>query len=575
MTIFQIIYGVKHLKLTVKRKLMGGFLIVCVLLLFISTLSIIYMKQIDNSYSDIVDRRAEIRANMKDVVNQALTQNLNVRGILLMNDQASMDNRMEAHKKINVIIEETKGFVTIPANKEALNKIQETNQLYEKNFEAFMEYAKTHNSKDQISYWKANLVPVGKQIIDQADEFALMSTQVMHEASAKNTETVKSIITTVMILSIFTLVLSMIIGYVISIMISKPLERITQATEQMAVGDLTIEEIRVKNKDELGVLANSFNQMVTAIRNLIKQVNNSTEQVAASSEELMASAEQTTHATEQISTSIQEVANGADTQGKNVEESARAIQEITIGVQRVASATSTVADETKETIKEAKEGNESIQKVIHQMDKIQGSVHDTATVIQHLEERSKEIGKIIDVITGISSQTNLLALNAAIEAARAGEHGKGFAVVADEVKKLAEQSKESADQITTLVEEIQGDTERAVTVMRKGTNEVELGITVVQETGEGFKRILQSIDQVSSQIQEISAVSEEMSAGVEQVNASMEQVAYIAKNSSANTQNVAAASEEQLASMEEITASSTSLSKMSEELLIQTRQFKL
>ena len=71
MTIFQIIYGVKHLKLTVKRKLMGGFWIVCVLLLFISTLSIIYMKQIDNSYSDIVDRRAEIRANMKDVVNQA------------------------------------------------------------------------------------------------------------------------------------------------------------------------------------------------------------------------------------------------------------------------------------------------------------------------------------------------------------------------------------------------------------------------------------------------------------------------------------------------------------------------
>ena len=132
------------------------------------------------------------------------------------------------------------------------------------------------------------------------------------------------------------------------------------------------------------------------------------------------------------------------------------------------------------------------------MDKIHRSVNDTATVIQHLEERSKEIGKIIDVITGISSQTNLLALNAAIEAARAGEHGKGFAVVADEVKKLAEQSKESADQITTLVEEIQGDTERAVTVMRKGTNEVELGITVVQETGEGFKRILQSIDQVSS-----------------------------------------------------------------------------
>ena len=311
---------------------------------------------------------------MKDVVNQALTQNLNVRGILLLNDQASIDNRMEAHKKINEIIEKTKGLVNLPANIEKLNQIEETNQLYEKNFESFMEYAKTHNSKDQIAYWKANLVPVGKQIIDQADKFALMSTQVMYEASDKNTETVNSIITTVIIISIFTLVLSLIIGYVISIMISKPLVSITQATQQMAAGDLTIEEIRVKNKDELGVLANSFNQMVTAIRNLIKQVNISTEQVAASSEELMASAEQTTYATEQISTSIQEVASGADTQGKSVEESARALQEIAIGVQRVATATSTVAEEAKETIKEANEGNESIQKVIHQMDKIHGSV---------------------------------------------------------------------------------------------------------------------------------------------------------------------------------------------------------
>lgn len=554
---------------------MGSFLIVCLLLSIISIISITDMKKIDNSYSDIVDRRAEIRTNMKDVVNQALNQNLNVRGILLMNDQASVDKRLAAHNELNAIIERTKGMVTIPENLEKLNKIEETNQLYEENFQKFMEYRKTHNSKEQIAYWKANLVPVGKQLISQADDFALMTTQVMKEASAENSKSVNSIISTVSILSIFTVVLAMVIGYVISIMISKPLEQITQSTQKMAEGDLTIEEIRVKNKDELGILANSFNQMVTAIRALIHQVNISTEQVAASSEELMASAEQTTHATEQISSSIQEVANGAEIEGKSVEESSRAIQEIAIGVQRVASATSTVAEEAKETIKEANEGNKSIQKVIHQMDKIHESVNSTATVIKHLEERSKEIGKIIEVITGISDQTNLLALNAAIEAARAGEHGKGFAVVADEVRKLAEQSKESADQVTSLIQEIQEYTNNAVTVMGKGTNEVEYGITVVQETGQGFGRILQSIDEVSTQIQEISAVSEEISAGVEQVNASMEQVAEVAKNSSSNTQNVAASSEEQLASMEEITASSASLSKMAEELLMQTRQFKL
>ena len=246
-----------------------------------------------------------------------------------------------------------------------------------------------------------------------------------------------------------------------------------------------------------------------------------------------------------------------------------------IGVQRVAEATSTVAEESKATTKEANEGNESIQKVIQQMDKIHRSVDDTATVIQKLEERSKEIGQIIEVITDISDQTNLLSLNAAIEAARANEHGKGFAVVANEVKKLAEQSKESADQIASLIQEIQGDTAHAGMMMRKDINEVKLGISVVQETGEGFKRIQKSIDQVTSQIQEISAISEEMSASVEQVNTSMKQVDYVSKHTSANTQNVAASTEEQLASMEKITSSSSALSKMAEKLLRQIQQFKI
>ena len=248
---------------------------------------------------------------------------------------------------------------------------------------------------------------------------------------------------------------------------------------------------------------------------------------------------------------------------------------MTFGVQKLAQSTITVSEESHETTKEANEGNEAIQKVIYQMDKIHESVDNTSNVLQQLADRSKEIGSILEVITGISDQTNLLALNASIEAARAGEHGKGFAVVANEVKKLAEQSKESADQISTLIQEIQAETVRAVNVMKKGTNEVAVGISVVQETGDGFKRIQKSVKQVALQIKEMASVTEEISANVEQVNASMEQVDDIAKQSSTSTQSVAASSEEQLASMEEITSSSSSLAKMSEELLQQIRKFNI
>ena len=563
------------MKLTVRKKLIGGFFIICILLAIISTLSVFYMKQINDSYSDIVERRVVIQANMKEVVLQAQTQDSSMRGVLLMNDSESKDQLVESNAKIISLIEKTKELMTIKPNIEKLNNIQETNRLFKKRYEEFLLYAESHDFQDQIAFWENNIVPLGDQIESQSKEFATVTTKIMNEESAKNTEKVQTIINTVITISIVTIIIALFLGYVISNMISKPLNRITRATQKMASGDLSIEEVQVKNKDELGILAGAFNQMVLSIRNLIQQVNVSTEQVAAASEELMASAEQTTQATDQISTAIQEVAIGAEAQGKTIEESTKNIQEMTFGVQKLAQSTITVSEESQETTKEANEGNEAIQKVIYQMDKIHESVDNTSNVLQQLADRSKEIGSILEVITGISDQTNLLALNASIEAARAGEHGKGFAVVANEVKKLAEQSKESADQISTLIQEIQAETVRAVNVMKKGTNEVAVGISVVQETGDGFKRIQKSVEQVALQIKEMASVTEEISANVEQVNASMEQVDDIAKQSSTSTQSVAASSEEQLASMEEITSSSSSLAKMSEELLQQIRKFNI
>ena len=246
-------------------------------------------------------------------------------------------------------------------------------------------------------------------------------------------------------------------------------------------GDLT-KELSVKSQDEIGDLASSFNKMLSNLRSMIQQISFTSEQVAASSEELTASTEQTMQATNQIATSIQEVAIGAETLGKGTNQSSRAMQEMTMDIQQVSERTATVSEAAMETSKEANLGNESLQKVITQMNNINVSVDDTASVIKQLEEHTGEIGKITEVITGIADQTNLLALNAAIEAARAGEHGKGFAVVADEVRKLAEQSKVSADQIADLINQIQGDTAHAVKVMEKGTQYVEFGMEVVHKT---------------------------------------------------------------------------------------------
>ncbi|KMY49595.1 methyl-accepting chemotaxis protein [Peribacillus loiseleuriae] len=370
-------------------------------------------------------------------------------------------------------------------------------------------------------------------------------------------------------------ILGLTIAFVVSRMISRPLEMITKNAKEIANGNLAIEEIKIKNRDEIGQVASSFNQMAENLRAIIHEINLTSEQVASSSEELMASTEETTSATKQVVTSIQEVASSVEVQGENTEESARSIGEISIGVQSIAESTSVIAESTMETTTQANTGNVNIQKVVGQMKLIYGASRDTITVMEALESRSKGIGQIIEVITGIAEQTNLLALNAAIESARAGEHGKGFAVVAEEVRKLAESSKVSANQIAEIIKLIQMDTMKAVEMTNTGNKEVQNGLNLAEETGKTFNQILKSIEGVSAQAQELSAISEEMSASVEQVNASIEEVAQLAKVSSGNATEIAAASEEQLATLEEVTSSASSLADLAEKLRELVRKFKL
>ncbi|HEU4962609.1 MAG TPA: HAMP domain-containing methyl-accepting chemotaxis protein [Bacilli bacterium] len=357
----------------------------------------------------------------------------------------------------------------------------------------------------------------------------------------------------------------------------KPLTRLTQVADSVARGDLSVDNINVrdKQKDEIATLSRSVNGMVDNLRGLIYQVNDTAMQVASSSEELLASAESTAQSTEQITSTIQEMASGAETQVHSAEESLVSMNEMAVGIQRIAETSSTVSETSLETAEQAERGNQSIQRAVIQMGSIRDASDSTASVIRLLDERSKEIGQIVEAITGIANQTNLLALNAAIEAARAGEHGRGFAVVADEVRKLAEQSEQSAAQISTLILEIQQETSQAVISMDRSSEEVDAGLTLVNEAGEAFQMIVAAAQVVADQIQDISASSQQMSAGSQQVTATVEELTRIARNSAGHSQQVAASTEEQLALMEEINASCSQLADMAQELQDSVGRFQI
>ena len=376
-----------------------------------------------------------------------------------------------------------------------------------------------------------------------------------------------SFITKIIIVMLIVLAIAFVVSSLLTARIIRPLDRMKKQITAIAAGegDLT-KELDVTTKDEIGEVAQGFNQMIASLRTMMKQIAVTATDVTQASQSLTTSASTTSNATEQVTVTMQEVSTGAEQSVTSITESVTALQEMALGVQQVAGTTATIGDATSITSAEALEGNEALARVMQQMTTINQSSQQVATAIGKLDDQSNEIGTIVAVITGIADQTNLLALNAAIEAARAGEQGKGFAVVADEVRKLAEQSKHSADQIATLIAQIQQDTKSVIQAIEGNAEETATGMHVVVDTQEGFAKIKQSIDNVNAQIHEVSAVTEQMSAGVEEITASTEEVARISGTISTNMLNVASASEEQLAAMTDIDRAAHEMARMSNAL---------
>ena len=355
-----------------------------------------------------------------------------------------------------------------------------------------------------------------------------------------------------------------------------PIIQIRDQVVRVADGDLKVRKMEyAKRKDEIGELARSFNVMVDSLRNLVDQVQNKSQHVAASSEELTASAEQSAKATDQVAASVGGIAQGTDRQVKAVGEVSSIIQQMTAGIQQVAKDANTVAGVAEKAAETAKAGGKSVDVAVKQIASIEETVMNSAQLVAKLGERSKEIGEIIDTISGIAGQTNLLALNAAIEAARAGEQGRGFAVVAEEVRRLAEQSQEAASKIANLIGEIQGDTEKAVFSMEDGTREVKIGTEVVHAAGDAFHEIMDTVNTVLDQVKDISASIQQMSGGSQQIIVAVKAIDQISNENAGQTQTVSAATEEQAATMQEIASSSQVLAKMAQDLQELISRFKL
>ena len=303
-----------------------------------------------------------------------------------------------------------------------------------------------------------------------------------------------SVITTSNVMMILAILIGLVIaafsGFAITRVITSGINKGVLLADKVAKGDLNVEvdDTLLEQKDEIGHLARSLQQMVEQLREIIRDV--------------IAGADNISSASQEMSGTSQQLSQGASEQASSAEEISSSMEEMLANIQQN-------TDNAMQTEKIAVQAVEGIRK---------GSERTDVAV-----KSMKEIASKVSIIGDIAYQTNMLALNAAVEAARAGEHGKGFAVVAEEVRKLAERSQIAAEEIDVLSEN---------------------GVQVAEAASKQLADIVPEIERTAKLVQEITAASMEQSSGADQVNNAIQQLNQVIQQNAAASEEMASSSEE-------------------------------
>lgn len=307
--------------------------------------------------------------------------------------------------------------------------------------------------------------------------------------------------------------ISSIIGIIIAMFsfnaITNPLKKAVSVSNRLAEGDLTV-DIEVKRQDETGQLLTAIKNMVESLKKIVRKVYDVTVNLSSSAVEISSAIEQQVAIATEQSASLTEISS--------------TMEELSASSTQIAENSESVVQIAAESLQKTKNGTIAVERVVMQMDEIRKDNQESIKEIVQLGNKSKEIGKVMEIINNIADQTKLIAFNAALEASSAGEAGKRFGVVASEIRRLADNVMESTGDIENKINEIQEAVNHLVIASEKGSKKIEEGMESSSQTVDILKDILVGAQSTTNAAKQISLSTQQQKTASEQVVISLKDI---------------------------------------------------
>ena len=485
-------------------KLAGCFGLLIVIMSVIAGIGIKNLTFARDITEEIVNDRfvkIDLMNQMNDQINITAS---NLRNAMLATDPENrkkyMDLAMAGSSSISELMTQLESIIRSPRGIELLKNLKEARSAYAKKRDALQDMIQQQQTAEATPFLFSEVIPAQTNYFAAIKELRKFQSTAMQTSKDKAESGNNTAIAMMIMASALGIILSMALAFVVTRLITRPLNAAVLVADAVASGDLTA-NIGKTSKDETGMLLESLKKMRDSLTAIVSEVRLGTDTIHTASTE--------------IARGNLDLSSRTEQQAGSLEETAAALEELTSTVKQNAEHTGNAKQLAASASSVAKAGGTVVSQVVETMESINTS--------------SKKIVDIISVIDGIAFQTNILALNAAVEAARAGEQGRGFAVVASEVRSLAQRSASAAKEIKTLIND--------------SVSKVDDGSKLVEQAGITMAEVVSSVQRVTAVVDEISAASSEQSNGIEQINQAIIQMDQTTQQNAALVEQAAAAAQ--------------------------------